>query len=115
MTKLLFNSENPLSCYSNFLCLLISCLGLVITGVKIFMAELHPGWFFDSGHPVFSRPASGALTLLIAGLIFYGAAVTIRTIKKPNIRRTSGFREFFKLFILAGLSCHYMMIVIYFI
>lgn len=115
MTKLFLNAEKPLNCYSNFLIVIMSLLGLLITCMKIIMNEIHPGWFISAGYPSFTGPAAGSLILLIAGTVCCIAGVSIYAIKKPDSRRTSGFREISKLFIVAGLSCHYMMIVIYFI
>ena len=115
MTKLFLNAEKPLNCYSNFLIVLMSFLGILITFIKIIMNEIHPGWFITADYPAFRGPASDSLILLAAGIVFYIAGILIHTIKKPNISKISSFREIFRLFIFAGLSCHYMMIVIYLI
>ena len=114
MTKLFLNAEKPLNCYSNFLIVIMSLLGLLITCMKIIMNEIHPGWFISAGYPAFTGPAAGSLILLIAGTVCYIAGSSIYARKKPD-SSASGFREIARLFIIAGLSCHYMMIVIYFI
>ena len=115
MTKLFFNTEKPLTCYSNFLIVLMSFLGLLITCMKFLMAEIHPGWFIASDFSAFNGPASGSLILFAAGAVLIAAGIILRIIKKPNIHMIPGLREISKLFILAGITCHYMMIVIYFI